>query len=460
MMEISFAFWVVVGYFIVMVAVGFYFVKKTKTQDDFSVANRSLPGIVVAGTLMATWMGSGTVVGGGNSLAYQYGPWVAIIFGMASPLGVIVMYFLSGKIRRMGLTSAADIIESRYGSSARLVASILMLVAYLGILSYQFTGVGFVLNVTLGISTEMGTLIALIVIIVIAGSGGLFSVAYTDFLSAILMLFGLLVGVPLAIKASGGWSQIASMLPPENLTLGGLTIPQTIGYFLPLLLLIMGDQNMYQRFFAAKDEKQARYGAIGWFFGVLVIFPVVAFGAATARALYPNIPAGQALMTLSVNAMPTVLGGLAIAAITGFVVTTGTSYILMCSVNLIHDIYNRYINRDIGQERLLRLSRISVIFIGLFAYVLIKFFPTVLSVQMYSYTMYGATITPVLLAAIVWKKATRVAGISTMIVGGVMTIVWEALGQPFGLQSVLISAPLAVITLIVVGNMTYKPKEA
>jgi hypothetical protein len=47
-----------------------------------------------------------------------------------------------------------------------------------------------------------------------------------------------------------------------------------------------------------------------------------------------------------------------------------------------------------------------------------------------------------------------------MIVGGVMTIVWEALGQPFGLQSVLISAPLAVITLIVVGNMTYKPKEA
>lgn len=458
-METSFAFWVVVAYFIVMVAVGFYFVKKTKTQDDFSLANRSLPGIVVAGTLMATWMGSGTVVGGGNSLAYQHGLWVALIFGMASPLGVAVMYFLSGKIRRMGLTSAADIIESRYGSSARFVATILMLVAYVGILSYQFTGVGFVLNVTLGITTETGTLIALILIIVVAGAGGLFSVAYTDFLSAVLMLFGLLLGVPLAIKASGGWSQIASMLPPGHLSLGGLTIFQTIGYFLPLLLLIMGDQNMYQRFFAAKDEKQARYGAIGWLIGVIVIAPIVAFGATTSRALYPDIPAGQALMMLSVNAMPTVLGGLAIAAITGFVVTTGTSYILMCSVNLIHDIYHRYINPDISQERLLRLSRMSVIFIGLFAYVLIKFFPTVLSVQMYSYTMYGATITPVLLAAIVWKKATRVAGLSTMIVGGVMTIVWEVLGQPFGLQSVLISAPLAVITLLVVGNLTYKSKE-
>lgn len=457
-MEISFAFWAVVAYFILMIAVGFYFTKRMETIDDFTVASRSLPAIVVAGTLLATWMGSGTVVGGQNSLAYQHGPWVAIIFGLAAPLGIAVLYFLAGKIRHLGLTSAADIIEMKYGSVARLVATILMLIAYLGILSYQFTGVGYVLNITLGISTEVGTIIALIAITIIAAAGGLFSVAYTDFLSAVLMTVGLLVGVPVAIHRSGGWSHLASMLPPEHLSLGGLTIPQTIGYFLPLLLLIMGDQNMYQRFFAAKDEKGARYGAMGWFFGVLVISPLVAFGAAAARALYPNIPPGQALMSLSVNAMPMVLGGLAVAAITGFIVTTGTSYVLMCSVNVIHDIYRRYINPKASQERLLRLSRLSVIAISLLAYILVVFFPTVLSVQMYSYTMYGATITPVLLAALLWKKATPAAAISTMIVGGVMTIVWEVMGNPYGLQSVLVSAPLAIITLLVVGSITYKPK--
>lgn len=272
------------------------------------------------------------------------------------------------------------------------------------------------------------------------------------------MTVGLLVGVPVAIHLSGGWSHLASMLPTEHLSLGGLTVPQTIGYFLPLLLLIMGDQNMYQRFFAAKDESQARYGAMGWFFGVLVISPFVAFGATAARALYPNIPPGQALMSLSVNAMPMVLGGLAVAAITGFIVTTGTSYVLMCSVNVIHDIYRRYINPKASQERLLRLSRLSVIVISLLAYILVVFFPTVLSVQMYSYTMYGATITPVLLAALLWKKATPAAAISTMIVGGVMTIIWEVMGKPYGLQSVLVSAPLAIITLLVVGYITYKPK--
>jgi len=455
-MTISVAFVFVVAYFVLMVGIGIYFVKWTKTQEDFIVARRSLPGIVVAGTLLATWMGSGVVVGGQNSLAYQHGPWVAIIFGLASPVGILALYFIAGKVRRLGQSTAADIIENAYGQKARFIASIIMLIAYLGILSYQFTGVGFVLNVTLGISTEIATIIATIVITTIAAAGGLFSVAYTDFISAIIMAIGILVGVPVAIHINGGWSHLASLLPSEHLTLGGLTASQILGYFLPLLLLIMGDQNMYQRFFAAKDEKQARYGVLVWFFGVLVISPMVAFGASAARALFPNIPAGQALMTLSVKAMPTLLGGLAIAAITGFIVTTGTSYILMCSVNLVYDIYSRFINPNAPGEQLLKLSRWSVILIALLAYILVRFFPSVLAIQMYAYTMYGAAITPVLLAALLWKKSTPASGISSMIVGGVTTIAWELLGKPLGLQSVLVAAPLAIVVLVIVGITTYK----
>ncbi|WP_232619000.1 hypothetical protein, partial [Acetomicrobium sp. S15 = DSM 107314] len=72
--------------------------------------------------------------------------------------------FLATKIRRLGKESAADIIEATYGSAARLIASIIMMIAYLCILSYQFTGVAFVLNATLGVSVPAGTIIALIVI--------------------------------------------------------------------------------------------------------------------------------------------------------------------------------------------------------------------------------------------------------------------------------------------------------
>lgn len=460
-MNISFAFWCVIGYFVLITIVGYYFVKRVKTREDFTIAGRSLSGIVLAGTLMATWMGSGTVVGGPNSLAYLYGPWFAIIQSVfSSPLGVIVLYFLATKIRRLGKESAADIIEATYGSAARLIASIIMMIAYLGILSYQFTGVAFVLNATLGVSVPAGTIIALIVITFIGFTGGLFSVAYTDFLGAILMLTGLLVGVPIAIHISGGWAHLSSLLPKEHLSFGGPSPIKLIGYILPTLFLVMGDQNMYTRFFAAKDERHARYGAMGWLFGIVVTYPAVAFGASAARALFPNIPAGQALITLSAKIMPTVIGGVAVAAITAFVVTTGTSYVLMTATNLVYDIYYRFINPKASDKHLLRLSRFGVIGVALLGYVLVQFFPTVLAVQMYSYTMYGAAITTVLLAALIWKKATPAAGITTMIVGGTVTVVWEILGKPFGLESGVISIPTAIITLIIVGTISYRNKLA
>jgi len=161
-------FWFVVGYIGIVSALGVYYGKYVKSEEDYTVAGRRLPAIVLAGTLMATWMGSGTVVGGTNSLAYNYGPWVAIIFGIASPIGIIVLYFLAGKIRELSKRTVPDILELKYGPAARLLGSLIIMLAYVGIVSYQFKGIGFVLNAILGISTETGTTIAAIVVILIA----------------------------------------------------------------------------------------------------------------------------------------------------------------------------------------------------------------------------------------------------------------------------------------------------
>jgi SSS family solute:Na+ symporter len=96
------------------------------------------------------------------------------------------------------MRTVPDVIESKYGATARLIATLIILIAYLGITAYQYKGVGFVLNSTLGISTSIGTLISFAVIVATAVVGGLYSVAYTDFMSAVLILIGLCVGVPLA----------------------------------------------------------------------------------------------------------------------------------------------------------------------------------------------------------------------------------------------------------------------
>jgi len=451
---VSLHFVMVVLYLFVITGAGVYFGKFIRNEEDFSVAGRSLPSIVLAGTLMTTWMGSGTIVGGTNSLAYTYGPWVSLIFSIASPCGILVLYFLSSKLRELNMRTIPDVIESKYGATARLIATLIILIAYLGITAYQYKGVGFVLNSTLGISTSTGTLISFAVIVATAVVGGLYSVAYTDFMSAVLILVGLCVGVPLAMRGAGGWGEITQHIPKENLGLGGLTLFQALGYFFPLFFYILGDQNMYQRFFAAKNGEVAKKGAVGWLIGMCIVVPLVAFGATTARALYPDINPGQAFIHLAIHGMPPLIGAVCVAAITGFIITTGNSFLLSSGINLSWDIYCRYIEPNATERKKLFISRIGVISLGVIAYILINFFPTVLSLQMYAYTMYGAAISPALIAAVVWKKVTKAGGLSSMLTGAVVTMIWELMGKPGGVASVMVAAPLAILVLVFVSFFT------
>src|SRR5699024_4828549 len=145
------------------------------------------------------------------------------------------------------------------------------------------------LQITTGLPLETGAIIMAVLVIFLTVSGGLFSVAYTDSLSALLIIFGFLIALPLVLNSTGGFSGLSASLPEELLSWnGGLTVPQLIGYFLPLFLLILGDQNMYQRFSASKSEKVAQKATIGFFFGSAAVTAMVILLATTAVVLFPN----------------------------------------------------------------------------------------------------------------------------------------------------------------------------
>ncbi len=96
----NFAFYCVAIYLTLISLLGVYFAKRIKNQEDYAVAGRSLPVYVLVGTLIATWMGAGTVMGGANSLGYQFGLGVAIAFSLASPIGQVVLTFIARMRRR------------------------------------------------------------------------------------------------------------------------------------------------------------------------------------------------------------------------------------------------------------------------------------------------------------------------------------------------------------------------
>ncbi|PMY01198.1 sodium:proline symporter, partial [Pseudomonas sp. MPR-R5A] len=96
---------------------------------------------------------------------------------------------------------------------ARLVSSIIILFAFIGITAYQFTGGAYVLQITTGLPVETGAIIIGVLVIFLTVSGGLFSVAYTDAISALLIVGGFLLGLPFILNTVDGFSGLAASLP-------------------------------------------------------------------------------------------------------------------------------------------------------------------------------------------------------------------------------------------------------
>ncbi|HLR03033.1 MAG TPA: sodium:solute symporter family protein [Virgibacillus sp.] len=455
--------WYVIGYGVIMVALGIYYSKKVSKSEDYILAGKSLGTMVLAGTLLATWVGSGSITGGQTSMGYSFGLMPAVLLTIPSLIGIIVLYYLAPKVRSLGKYTVSSILEEKYGEGGRLMAALIIILAYIGIVSYQMKGVGFILNVTTGISVEWGTLIGAALIIFLATIGGLRSVAPTDAISAAIMVVGLLIALPAIFIVAGGWSEVTSNVPADHLTMtGSLSTIQLLGYLLPPLFLMLSDQNMYQRLAASKSDSNSKKANIGWIIGLIIVTPTISLIAFAASTLFDDIDPGMALMA-STLVLPNVVGGLLLAAATAFIITTGNSFLLSGATNVTYDIVHKYIKKDATDKQLLNMSKLFVFVIGVLSYVLIRFFPTILDVQMYAYTVYGAGLTPAVLGVLLWKRVTKSAGLSSMISGVAVTLLWEVvLSKPYDINSAVIAVPFAILVLIVVtfATSTKQPKTA
>ncbi|WP_240689049.1 sodium:solute symporter family protein [Ammoniphilus sp. YIM 78166] len=445
---------VIVIYALLMVIFAIYFSKReVKSGEDFMVAGHRLPLIVVIGTLTATWVGSGSLIGGAG-FVYQKGPMAAAFYFLGAPLGILVMYFIAAKTRLLAKRTVPEMLEIRFGSLTRLLAAVFILITYISVLSYQFIAGGYILHITTGLPEQTGSFLTVLLVIVLACTGGLFSVSYTDVISAFIIVFGFILAIPFILSEVGGFTGLAASLPDQQSTwTGGLTLAQLIGYLLPMFIYIIGDQNLLQRFSASKDEKVAKKSTIGFFIGVLSIYSLITLLATSAIVLLPSIKPDTALIEIASQVLPLSVGSIILAAFTALLVTTANSFLLSMSGNAVYDLYGRF-KGELNERQYLKISRIFVVLIGIVAYFLGTFFTSVLELSVFAFTMYGAALTPVILAGFFWKRATTAGAIACILTGGIATIIWQAMGKPFGWNAVLISLPLSILALVFVSLIT------
>jgi SSS family solute:Na+ symporter len=496
---------VILAYLLVLMGFNIYRSLKIRGQEDFMVAGRSLSLTVMVFTLICTWIGSGTFLAGAE-YAY-YAGWSSLWLPAGAWIGIIVIYFLAAKIRTFGQYTIGDILEVRYGGFARLFGAITIIIAFTTIVSYQFRGGGYILNVVSDgkISLATGQAITAGFVILFTALAGMMAVAYTDLPNGIVILLACCVAVPFVVAAAGGWNHAPEILSPGHFEwfsadFGRYPLLKGLGYFLSTLLLLMGVQSMYQKFYSAKSPNEAKRAVSIWVVGTIVVETVVVVIAiyATVYAYEHGLAwdalhkAGwdpRSMVLRAARAMiPAPVGTLLLAAACAVVLSTGMNYLLSPSTNVIRDIYQRFIRPDAPQKTVVAVQKVFVVVLGLCAFLMI-WIPTIrksnISILRYSYfayTIYGVSITPALLAALAWKRVTRAAGVASIVAGAVVTLFFELVfpkvfpgsmlasqsatsavkdvmgADPWGIPSIFFSFGASLLALIVVTYLTPPPK--
>jgi len=234
---------------------------------------------------------------------------------------------------------------------------------------------------------------------------------------------------------------------------------------------MLGNQSIYQKFFSAKSGIDATRAVIGWFIGIVILESVIVALAVIGSALFPTGEVHdrprEILAYMGMHALPRLLGAILMGAIFAKVISTANNYLFSPATNLINDVFVRYVEPEASNKKVLIVSRLLVVLLGVWS--LWQSFQTksVLAMSLHAYTIYSAALTPVILAAFFWKRATAAGAVSSIAAGTFVTVFWDfdvvhkTLPKVVSERDAIFPALLAsLICLGVVSLLTKRPSKA
>lgn len=430
--------------------------RSVKNQADFLVAGRKLTWPVLIFTLLSSWIGAGSLFAGGEN-AYLNG-FAALWQPAGGWIGLIVIALIAGRARRFAQFTVPDLLETRYNVMARVFATVAIVISYTMITSYQFKAGGDILNLIFpSLHHTTGMHIIAGFVITFTALAGMASIAYLDLIIGLLVTIIALTALPVLFQSAGGWAGLHSSLPANHFTaLGPLTLDKALGFLLPTMLLLIGNQGMYQKFFSARSERDAKLAVFGWIIGTVILeTAIITIAVIGSAKFHPQNPREIIPMTARLG-LPDVIGAILLGGIFAKVISTANNFLFSPASNLIHDVYRRFVNPGAGEKHTLLVSRIVVILLGVFALLQAAYFESILKAALYAYTVYGAAITPSVMAVFFWKRANTAGAISSIVSGTVITVIWNLLGIQF-LDAVYPALGVSLIALIGVSLATAPP---
>ena len=464
---------IVVFYLLVMLFIGWYSSKKITSNTDFMVAGRRLGPFLMAGTLAATEIGGGSSLGVVQQGMQNHGisaAWYIITMGFA----FVILTFLAPKFRAATVKTVPEYFRRRYGKSAGLVTAIIMLLPLIGLTAGQFIASSVILSTMLGISYKTAVIIVAVVVTIYSIMGGLWSVTLTDFIQVFLIIIGMIIAVPFAMRLAGGWGNVVANVPAETFNMfKGYSPMAVISLTIMYVATFTVGQEAVSRYYAARDGKAAKQGSIlAAIINFIYAFIPAVLGIITLALInmgkfnaedFADVGARYALPVLAMEAMPAVICGLLFAGIISATMSSSDSDLLGAGSIFANDIYRAALKPDATSEEVMKVTKIVMAVVGVVS-MFIALFNTssLVTLLMFCFTLRAAGAFFPYVLGHYWTGASLAGTIASLISGSVVVVYLEKISGSmlFGMKVSQPIIPGLVVALVffLVFSKLFPPK--
>jgi SSS family solute:Na+ symporter len=456
-------------YLLAMMGMGFYFMKRNASQEDYFVGGRSMSAGHVGLSVVATDVGGGFSIGLGGlgftmGLSGSWMLFTGLLGAWLSAVFLIPRVYQTAK--QNAFISFPQVLGHHYNSRVALLAGLVSLIGYVGFTSSQILAGAKLASATFsGLDLQTAAIVMGAVAIVYTAFGGIKAVIYTDTVQWLILIVGLLgVGLPLCYHAVGGWEAIEQSLDPTFFSFSQVKTQEWVNWAATIVPIWFVGMTLYQRIYACKSEQTAKRA---WFIAGLFEWPImaimgVALGLIARVAFEQNafaavgFPAGSAidaelgLPLLLATLLPVGMLGLMMSAYFSAIMSTADSCLMAASGTVTADIWPKLGLFRAHQS--LRGSQWLTLLIGVLAIALATQMESVLNLMLYSYSfMVSGLLIPVI-GFLVYPKPSSLAAFTSVWVGGGFTLsmILAQVEMPFGLDPNVFGIALAAIAFFII----------
>jgi solute:Na+ symporter, SSS family len=419
---------------------------RAKTSEDFMVAARSVPAVVIGVLMMSEFIAPKSTVGVAQA-AFESG--MAASWAVASvAIGFLLFgWGLAKKLYASGEYTISAAIARKYGRSTQLTVSLIMIYALLLVLVAQYVSGAAVLASAFGLSLTTSSMLIAAISTFYCMIGGQKSTAYVSLMHTLFKILGVAIVLRVALAMSGGVTPVIQKLPPAYFTWDGSVGPTTIiAWTIASVGAIFSTQYIIQAISSLKKPEDVRRACNISAFLCLPISIALGLIGVTAKYLFPDIKSLYALPVF-LNHMSPFLSALVTVSIIASILVAVGSALLAISTLIVRDFYVPW--RKPSAEAELRMSRLLAIPIGFLPLLLVFFVPQILHLSFFTRAL-RLSISVVAIFAFYLPRFGSNRGATLGLLGAtVTTTTWYVMGDPFGVDDIYIALITPAIVMLI-----------